>query len=191
MSLVSFSRADLPQAPHEVSDEVELYARESGRTGSLRFVPTLFVNGAILRGVWVLDFELRPNDTRMQLWRDGKMEKPPVEQVWLWEPNPKAGQEIPGTFGQREPPMVDLNIHHLGASGVRQFLEQGNSWSGRGEFDSPTAALESTREHNSTVKQKVKDQARDDNQREAPGFLKFLLGKRSIPVSLPWKKQAS
>lgn len=189
--IVSFSLADMPKAPHEVAEEVELYARESGRTGSLRFVPTLFVNGAILRGVWVIDFDLRSNDARMQLWRDGQAEKPPTEQVWLWENNPKAGQEIPNTFGQKEPPMVGLNINHLGSSGVRQFLEQGNSWSGRGEFDSPTDALASAREHNRGLAQKVRDAARDDNQREAPGLLKFLLGKRSIPVSWPWKKKAS
>lgn len=182
-----------PKAPHEIADEVELYARESGRTGSLRWVPTLMLNGSLVRGVWVVDLSLRVNDPRMQLWRDGKAEKPLTEQVWLWETNPKAGDVIPGTFGElREPPMVGLDLAQMGAAGVRQFLDRGNSEGGRGEYGSLVDALASTREHNSTVRRRNKAQAKDESRQDKPGLLRFLLGDRKVPVlSLPWKKKAS
>lgn len=160
----ALQRSDVPVCPPEIADEVELYARESGRTASPRFVPTLFIGNRIMRGTWVIDFSLRVNDPAMQLWRDGKAEQPPVESIWLHEKNPVAGQLIPGTGGLREPPFDALDIHQLGAAGVRQFLEKGNTWSGRGIFHDLLDAFRKTREHNATVAPKNKADAQEENR---------------------------
>mgnify|MGYP001560340629 CR=1 FL=1 len=117
----------LPTPPVEVADEVELWARESGRHGTLHFVPTRLVGRRVVEGTWLVRLSLRDNDKRMQAYQQGLAAEPPTEDVWLHEPDPVSPTGYrPYTLGD------------LGASGVRQFLEKGNTWSGRGQFGSKT-----------------------------------------------------
>lgn len=117
----------LPTPPVEVADEVELWARESGRHGTLHFVPTLLAGARVMYGTWVVRLSLRENDKRMLLYKQGLAPEPPTEDIWLHEPDPAS------PTGYRP-----YNIMELGAGGVRQFLEKGNLWSGRGQFGSKT-----------------------------------------------------
>ena len=117
----------LPSPPVGVADEVELWARESGRHGTLQFVPTLLAGQRAVEGTWMVRLSLRENDKRMQLYKQGLAPEPPTEDVWLHEPDPES------PTGYRP-----YNLEDLGAGGVRQFLDKGNLWSGRGQFGSKT-----------------------------------------------------
>ena len=117
----------LPTPPVEVADEVELWAREFGRHGKLCFVPTALAGRTVAAGTWMVRLSLRENDKRMQLYKQGLAPEPPTEDVWLHEPDPKS------PTGYRP-----YNLMDLGAGGVRQFLEKGNMWSGRGQTGTKT-----------------------------------------------------
>lgn len=117
----------LPTPPVEVADEVELWARESGRHGTLRFIPTRLAGRQVVDGTWTVRLTLRSDDKRLKPFQDGTASEEPVEVIWLHEPDPTS------PTGYRP-----YNIMELGAGGVRQFLEKGNLWSGRGQFGSKT-----------------------------------------------------
>ena len=159
-------RFELPTAPAEIADEVELWARESGRHATLRFVPILFFNGRIIAGTWKVCISLRPDDPALQMYQQGRVSEPPTEDVWLHEPNPKAGQPLAGFHGLREPPYIGYNLTDLGASGVRQFLEKGNTWSGRGIFRSLMDQLRQVREKNATARAKFRQDQKEANRDE-------------------------
>lgn len=148
-------RSAVPVAPPEVAQEVELYARESGRTGSVAYVVPL--------SAWEVRLSLRSNDARMIAYQQGMASEPPVESVLLVETNPKAGQR---TFrhGQYEVerPFRALDVVQMGAGGVRAFLEQGNAWSGRGEFRSPEHAAQTAAARDEDMRAKNKQDARED-----------------------------
>lgn len=153
----------LPSPPVEIADEAELYAREWGRHGSLEFRPTMFYNGRIFRGTWVVKLTLRPNDKRLKLWQEQKTGDEPTEEVWLHEYNPDKGKPIPATYGKlKEPEYRALPLEQLGAGGVRAFLERGNMWSGRGTITSPVEALKKGREDHATHLAKVKSSAKEE-----------------------------
>lgn len=134
-SAVRVRRGAVPVAPVDIADEVEHWARLHGRHASIQFVPTQFFHGRIFNGSWVVRLTLRSNDKRLLAYQQGKVAEEPMEDVWLQVPNPKANQPI-GTTGLRELPFLPLDLHQMGASGVREFLERGDMWSGRGEFRS-------------------------------------------------------
>lgn len=132
-------------APPEVSAEVELYARESGRTGSIHYVPPPVA-------AWEVRLSLKPNDKRLLAWQQGLAPEPPVESVLLVANNPKPGGR----------PFVALDVHQMGPSGVRAFLEKGNSWSGRGELGTIEEATKKARENDQSRREKDRENALDD-----------------------------
>lgn len=158
------TRGGFPTPPVEIADEVELYARAWGRHATLHFVPTLFFNHRILRGTWVVKMTLRPDDKRMKLWQEQKVNEPLTEDVWLHEPNPDVGKIIPHSGNLREPAYRPLNITEMGAGGVRAFLEAGNMWNGRNKIKSPEEELK----HNQEMRRQMVEKARTD-AREAGG----------------------
>lgn len=139
-------RSAAPSAPPEVADEVELYARENGRHATLQWVP--FVNA------WEVRFTLRDNDPIKGLVRAGAREEQ-YESVLLQERNPKY--PAPG-----ETPYTSLDIWQMGPSGVRAFLEKGNTWSGRGEFSSHAEAATFAAESNRAKKERTRRDARNN-----------------------------
>jgi hypothetical protein len=100
----------------------------------------------------------------MRAWQEGRAPEPATEDVWLQEPNPKAGQLIPGTNGQRELPYLPLNLGQLGVGGVRRFLERGNSWGGR----VPTLEEQARRamQANQEMRERHKATLKEENRKE-------------------------
>lgn len=139
--------AALPKAPFDLQEEVELYARESGRTARLHYFP-----GA----GWFARFNLRCNDPAMLLFQQGMTDEPPGEDVFFMVPDPSPTAR-PGD-------MVPLDVLQMGRAGVREFLERGNTWSGRGEYDSIVDAHAKAREANRQAKMAFKAQRKDENR---------------------------
>jgi hypothetical protein len=143
----------MPRPPPEIAEEVELFAREWGRTAKLHFVP---------HGGWFARFELKPNDPRMKAVRDGTAPEVPTEDVWFHLPHPRAGEVVNGV---KQGPFIPIPLGDLGPSGVRRFLERGNTWSGRGEFASFEEAVKFMNDKNEQVratnKKEAKEHARD------------------------------
>jgi hypothetical protein len=134
---VLLGRGAHPTPPPDVREEVIKYGREHGRDASLHWVPV--VNAFEVR------FTLRTNDPVQQIMQAGGEEQ--YEKVLLVEPNPNFG--TPG-----ETPYKSLNLWQLGPSGIRQFLERGNTWSGRGEFRSHGEAVQKAKANNQAAKEK-------------------------------------
>lgn len=137
--------AALPRPPGDIAEEVELFARESGRTGTLHYIPG---NG------WFVRFSLRSNDERLQLYQQGQTGAPPTEDVWFHKPKP-GGR--PGEF-------LMLDIEQMGRSGVRTFLERGNTWSGRGEFNSVEEAARKAMAANRAERERIRAEAKENNR---------------------------
>lgn len=147
---VAFQRFDPPACPAEIRDEVEKYAREWGRTGKVQWAP---VSG------WFAEFSLKPDDPRMVSYQAGLAAEPEKERVWFHRQKPSRG------LPEYEP----LDIVQMGAAGVREFLDRGNLWSGRGEFRDMTDKMRKTFDANGKVaevvraeqKEKVMDHMKD------------------------------
>ena len=181
ISLRANNRHELPKAPPEISTAVELFARRSGRTAKLHFVPF---------GGWFVDLSLRSNDTRMTLWRDGKADKPPTERVWLHLPNPRRGMIVPGTHGEKEPRFRPLDIRRLGAAGVTEFLEKGNTFSGRGEYSSVEDAVLKVRDNNERERIAFREKQKIANRLEQREKRRFRWGIPFLPVGKDLEKKA-
>ncbi len=180
MILTRRQRGGLPIAPQEIADEVEQYARESGRHCSLHFVPTVMTEGRggknVLRAMWLARFTLHPDDKRMVLYREGQVAEPPTDDVWFMEPNPDAGKLIPGTDGIREQDYRGLDIMQMGAAGVRAFLERGNLNSGRGQYQSLEDQLRQVREANAAAKAKNRADAQQASRDRTSERRRWWLG---------------
>lgn len=190
-AVVGGRKVELPRPPFEFQEEVELYARESGRTAKLHF---MFGCG------WFARFSLRSSDKRLVLYQQGMAGKPPTEDTFFHYPNPREheGLTLTELKGLGVPflrpliiwkrsrchmPFIPLDIIQMGTSGVRQFLEKGNMWSGRGEFDSLTDQLRTIRDKEADAKRKMREDAREDTRK----FVRDQRGRRfKVPtVSVP------
>lgn len=175
-------RGNLAVAPAEIADEVENYARESGRHATIRFVPTEFdrFTGRVLGGTWRVDLDLHPDDKRMESYQQGKMARKPVEEIWLHEENPDST-----SWRDRYRP---LDIIQMGASGVRNFLERGNIHSGRGEFKSMEEVVRKTAELNTEREQRRHDEAIDRVRMNARGKRRSRLKIPFLGVGIDLRK---
>lgn len=149
MILTLGARQELPAPPAEIADEVELWARQSGRHARLHFFPTRFRHGRIVSGTWIVRISLKLGDKRLLLYQRGQVAELPTEDVWLHESDGQGGCRA-------------LNLTDLGASGVRQFLERGSMWSGRGEFGSLEEQLRKVNENNEAARVKNRADAKDE-----------------------------
>lgn len=172
-------RNAMPRAPAAIADAVELWARKQGRNSNIHYVPY---------GGWFVDLTLKPDDPRMKLFRDGKAEQPPTERVWFHVPNPKAGQRA--LDGSMEPEFLPIDILQLGAEGCVKHLEKGNTFSGRGEFDSLDEALEYAREKNKEMKRKNRAHHREENRLEQRHKRRWRFGIPVIQAGIDLAKSA-
>ncbi|MCR4339254.1 MAG: hypothetical protein NUW01_05120 [Gemmatimonadaceae bacterium] len=143
-----------PRAPWEIQEAVELWAREQGRTAKMHMAPG---------GTWFVRLSLRCNDKRMLLYQQGFSAEPPGEDVWFHIPNPHEGKVIQGV---RQGPYIPLDINQMGVSGVREFLDKGNTWSGRGEYLSLIDQLHKVRATNEEVRIKSRADAKEASRYE-------------------------
>jgi hypothetical protein len=153
-------KQELPRAPVEIADAVEMYAREHDRHATLEFIPTWIDRGRVAAGAWVARFTLRNSDKRMQLYQQGLAPKPPTEDVWFHVRNPKAATN------PKEPDYFPLDIHQLGVSGIRQFLQRGDTWSGRGEFRSLEEQARLAMQSNTEMRERFRAEQKEASRLE-------------------------
>lgn len=157
-SVPKLGRNGLPVCPYEIRDAIEMYGRKNNRSASVHFVPG---------GGWFARFSLRPNDPRMVLFQQGKAAEPPTEDVWFHVPDPN------GRTGDYSP----LDICEMGPQGVMEFLDRGNTWSGRGEALSPMDALrqnlETKEERRVQLRQRMKEENRFQQRERRRSLLKI------------------
>ena len=146
--------AGYPQAPHEFQEVVELWAREGGRHAKLHFTPG---------GTWFVRISLKSDDPRMELYKLGLIEEPVGEDVWLHLPNPHEGKVINGA---KQGPFIPLSLSDLGTSGLREFLERGDTWSGRGEYMSLLEQRRKVNESNEDMRRKNRAVQKEENRHE-------------------------
>lgn len=142
--IITPNRSGLPRCPFDIREQVELYARESGRSATVHFVPNCG---------WMARFSLKPNDKRMKAYQEGRAPKPPTEDVWFRVPKDGRPQEY-----------EYLDILQMGPSGVKEFLERGNTWSGRGEHRSHIEAHQKALDAQSSSKGKAKKEAKEHSR---------------------------
>lgn len=133
-----WSRSRGPVVSVDVRDAVETWARGIGRHAAIVYVPHTDPPIPQVR------IELKSDDGRLEAWRRGESEEKPVETVELveWDAERKC--------------YVGLDLGQLGASGVVEYLERGNMWTGRGEFTSLQEAVVSARERHETTIERMK-----------------------------------
>lgn len=151
--------------PSEIADAVEMYAREHNRHATLHPFPALIRRGRGMNWTWVVKFTLKSTDKSLLSFQSGASAERPTEDVWLHLPNPRAGQRISGS-NEMEPDYLPLDIEQMGPSGVREFLERGNTWSGRGEYASAVDALTKARQVNADRKAKIRAEQKELNRYE-------------------------
>lgn len=164
-------RSAAPDAPYDIADECEQWARQSGRTGTLHFVPTLMHGDRIVSGTWMLRLSLRPNDKRMQLYQQGMAPEPPTENVWFHR-SPTA-DEI--SKGAKPDALIPLDIQQMGASGVREFLERGDTWSGRGQYASIQDEMRKKDAANEAAQERQVESLRDRARQRAKDMRRQIL----------------
>lgn len=148
--------AGMIEIPWELQDEVELWARQYDRHARLHFIP---VGGFFCR------ITLRPDDPRMKSFQEGLLEQPdpPGEDVWFNEGDGRGGVKC-------------LDIREMGASGIKEFLEKGNTWSGRGEYDSIVEQQKKVAEANIEERGRLKAFEREENRKEQRSKRRWRMG---------------
>lgn len=115
--------------PPEFADAVEMYARKSGRSGKLRFVPFPL-------NCWVVELSLRSSDPALAGFQAGKTEEP-TEPVYLWRDSTPVETTRAGRAHY-----VGYKLDELGVTGLVEFLERTDTFSGRGTYSSQREAVQ-------------------------------------------------
>lgn len=136
------STRDRQAVPYEISDAVELWARQWGRHGTITFNHALRCP--------VIEFTLRPDDPRMKAFQEGRLKHEPKECIPLHYQRTEPD-------GTKSVHYFALNLEDLGVSGVLELLNRGNCWSGTGEYKSFKEAAQVMGEHNDRLKKQIKD----------------------------------
>ena len=179
---------ELPQAPTEFKDAVELYARESGRHGILQFVPTEFWNGEIVNGTWRARFTLRDSDKRLSISQEGRGEAP-TEDVWFHVLNPKEGELIPAGHGRREREYRPVSLQELGVAGMVTWLERGNMWSGRGEYQSLEEQAKRAMEANNEMRLKHRADEKEQSRWEQRDKRRWRFKIPFLPIGIDLREK--
>ena len=135
--------------PYNVQDAVEMWARGQGRHGKV-------VDRRPRVGCFVIELDYSPDAPILELWRNGTLRQPapPKETVMLQRWNPKL-----------DPPAFEpMDLEEYGADGIVSFLEQGNVWSGRGEYNSLEDAVHASITRNTDLKKQMSDAAFEDGK---------------------------
>lgn len=169
MTIITSRLSSGPRPPPEIDEEVKLWARKSGRDATMHFVPGY--------GCWFARLSLRCNDKRLLAYQRGEAPEPPTEDIWFHRP--VTPEEV--KKGAHPVSFVPLDIHQMGVSGVREFLERGDTWSGRGEHRSLEDLRDKTSKHNEVVKEKNRADAREE-------VVKMAMDTRRTRLKIPFHR---
>ena len=151
----------------EIADAVELWARRSGRHATIGWVPTDPPTPQVR-------ITLKPDDGRLEAYRQGLVSEEPVETVELVDWEEGSLQSTP------------LNLGDLGVSGVMEILEKGDTWSGRGEYDSlqqgVTAARRGQKARLDALQRHLRAEARHWGAHRESRVKERPAGYRHVPV---------
>lgn len=146
-------------APVDVREAVELWARANrGTHGSIAWNPVM--------NIWQINFDLKDDDPRMRAWRDGKLKVRPSEPVYLH-------RQVRGEDGRAK--WVAVSLEELGVSGVLNWLDEGNTWSGTGKYPNFDAACRAADDHNENLRAMIHREAEQNAGLRARDERKRLL----------------
>ena len=125
--------------PAEMQDAVERWARKSGRHAEIVWKPPPLACFAV-------EISLRQDDERLKAYREGDLKEEPKEVVHLhrW-----TGDEYEA-----------IHLHELGTQGLLTNLRKGDTWSGRGKFDSLSDAIQHSVQEWKDRKEKEREESR-------------------------------
>lgn len=132
-------RRAAPSVPVEIRDAVEQWARSVGRHADIVYIT--FTNPPTPQ----VRIELRSNDPRLRAWQEGRADEKPVETVELveWDDDKKC--------------YVGMNLMDLGADGVVELLQMGDTESGRGQFKSLQEGVVAARRQRKSAIERLKN----------------------------------
>ena len=163
--------------PVEFADAVELYARRHGRSARLRFVP-FPVNS------WAVEFEYRANDPRRLGIQQGRTDDKEV--IYLWrDATPKEIARV-GRWHR-----VGYKLDELGVSGMIDFLERTNLFSGRGEYSSVREAMKDQDDKRERGIEKIEKDAREDSRHAGMDLRRQILDIPYLPVGIDLKQSTT
>lgn len=160
-SLIVPSDYARPMAPLAIQEAVQLWGRTAGRTAKLVWVAPnervwsddlrvfIDVHGGL--ACWSVQLSCRVGDPGLKAWQEGRSKQAaePTESVLLIEWDTKAGQYVP------------MKLEQYGSAGIVGFLEKGDTWSGRGQFNSLAEAFHFAREQSKEGAAKLKQTQRN------------------------------
>ncbi len=161
-----------PRAPSHFQEVVEIWARESDRHAKLHFAPT---------GTWFVRISLKSDDRRLRMHQMGLMDEPMGEDVWLHLPNPHEGKVI---NDERQGPFIPIDLEQLGVTGLREFLDKGNTWSGRGEYLSLIDQRLKVNEANEYARRRHRAFQKEESRHEMRQSRRFRLKIPFLPVGI-------
>lgn len=157
---VALLNVGMIQIPHEIQDAVELWARKSDRHAKMHFIP---------QGGFFVRITLKSDDPRMRSYQEGLVPDPPGEDVWFHTPRGDGGYNC-------------FDVREMGIEGVKEFLERGDTWSGRGEYDSLIEQQKKVSEANAAAKGKLKAFEKEESRKEQRSKRKFRFGEAVVNV---------
>lgn len=150
------------RAPAEFADAVELYARKSGRSGKLKFVPPP-VN------CWVVELSLKANDKALAGFQAGKLEDEPTEIVYLWRPSTPTESAKRGSAH-----LVGYKLDELGVTAMIELLERTDTFSGRGQYASHTEAARDQFDKGEAARAKIVAERRENTRDMAEEYRRSI-----------------
>lgn len=153
---------DPAAVPWDIREEVELWAREQGRHAKIVWNATLACYEILL--------DLMAGDPRLEGWQAGRLKQEPKESIFLHRQEEAGG------------PFVGVNIHELGASGVRNWLDEGNLLSGTGRYASLDVACKAADRHNEELKAMIEKTAVENARLNARDNKRMLFGNPLVSV---------
>lgn len=165
-------------APVEISDGLELWARQHGGHASLKWLDAPM-------NCWVVRLSLKVGDPRLQSDK-------PYEQVYLHEyrdaewwakhapekarRHQRSNRIMGGSYA--------FDLDELGLEGVIQILDRGNLLSGRGEFRSAEEAGRKQVEKFRSAKHKRRLSLREDARHDALDKRRSILKIPFLPIGI-------
>jgi hypothetical protein len=179
--MIYVKRAGVPVAPGWAQEEAQSWASQYGRTADVVWVPGM--------NCWDVQLSLRSSDPMLGAFNSGRTSEAPVEHVYLMEPNPFYGQTVNGKKQINR--YISILLEQMGPSGLREFLEKGDTWSGRGEFNGLMDAVNRNRAAASAAKDKLRDSNRNDAIDMGREVRRQVLGIPLIPVGVEIPKESN